>query len=292
MKLRSALTAIVAGVLLAPWLATQPAQADGVPPVARISCLSSSQATTLWGKRLALAEAQPHLCRYEQPGVTGSGLSVEVRLGTPTEAKEAIRATWPEGFPYPFESTVAAVPALGPDAFRFADASPAIFYWQITPGVTATLSGSTWSTTDPYNIRFAKGFRPMMEVYTVDGERTVNGRQWRTRCEPYSATARCFTDIWGTTIKRDGDRYVRTDGWVFNSLTYRWSPRPLWKNNPLGYANDGWTNAGRAWRTECDTAVTGRGACRSFVMATVVSWTGSGYRQETRWVFNNMVLFS
>lgn len=295
MRLRSALTVIAAGALLASGLATQPAHADEVPvpPVARVSCLTSEQATAAWGKKLTLAEVTPDRCSYEEPGVEFGGLSLSVGLGTPTELKEEMRASWPEDLPYSFDSTIAPVPALGADAFLQADASAPTYYWQLTPGVTASLIGNTWAAAEAANIRFAKAFRPMMEVYTVDGERTVNGRQWRTRCEMYSTTvARCYTDIWGTTITKQGGRYVQTNGWVFNSLTYRWSDRAQWTGNPLGNTNADWTSKGRQWRTECDTPATGRGACRSYILATVVSFTGSGYKQEDKWIFNNMVLFS
>ena len=32
-----------------------------------------------------------------------------------------------------------------------------------------------------------------IDVYTTPGEHTVNGRQWRTRCEPYSSTSASAT---------------------------------------------------------------------------------------------------
>nr|WP_231980520.1 polysaccharide deacetylase family protein [Tessaracoccus coleopterorum] len=54
--------------------------------------------------------------------------------------------------------------------------------------------------------------RADFDVYTTPGEHTVNGRQWRTWCEPYSQTARCRTEI-------------RSGGvWVFNNLTYLPAP--------------------------------------------------------------------
>ncbi|SHJ27066.1 hypothetical protein SAMN02745244_02111 [Tessaracoccus bendigoensis DSM 12906] len=72
--------------------------------------------------------------------------------------------------------------------------------------------------------------------------------------------------------------------------------RAQWANNNLGKQTS-WTAAdGRRWYTECDTAATGRGACRSFTWTTVFAATakpGGGYTfsQENKWVFNNVVMF-
>lgn len=105
-------------------------------------------------------------------------------------------------------------------------------------------------------------------VYTTPGEHSVDGRQWRTWCEPYSQTARCTSQI-------------KVNGvWTFNNLTYLPSPRSLWAGNPL--ATPGYhVVKGRKWYTQCDTAVTGRNGCRSYIDA-----TGSG-----KYVFNNVVQF-
>lgn len=111
------------------------------------------------------------------------------------------------------------------------------------------------------------------DVYTTPGELHVNGRYWRTQCEPYSQTARCRTEI------------AIGDKWVFNNLTYLPSDRALWKNNPLGgYGKVGarvsWTASnGTKWRSECDTAASGRNGCRSYI------WTNN------QWRFNNIVHF-
>ena len=82
-------------------------------------------------------------------------------------------------------------------------------------------------------------------------------------------------------------------GWAFNSLTYRWAPKKLWGDNPLANT-DLWVapDGKRRWRTECGTPATGRGACRTYVMATVYSQVDGRYRQDYKWVFNNQVLFS
>ncbi|NHB84927.1 hypothetical protein G7085_10740 [Tessaracoccus sp. HDW20] len=136
-----------------------------------------------------------------------------------------------------------------------------------------------------------------VDVYTTPGTHTVNGREWSTTCEPYSQTQRCRTEIKATVITQKGGRFVKTTGWTFNNLTYVASNRGLWAGNPLGgHAVVGgtaaWTADGRRWRTECDTATTGRNGCRSYIEARVIESAGSGYRWVTRWIFNNMVRFT
>ncbi|MCG6567206.1 glycoside hydrolase family 101 beta sandwich domain-containing protein [Tessaracoccus sp. ZS01] len=138
--------------------------------------------------------------------------------------------------------------------------------------------------------------------YTLAGlHKGINGRDWNTVCEPYSQTERCRTDIWATVVKVENGAFVRESGWAFNNLTYLpYMTRAAWKGNPLGDAgstNDGvFTSAGRQWRTECDTAATGRGACRSYTMTTVYAATakpagGYTFSQRNEWVFNNIVMF-
>lgn len=144
---------------------------------------------------------------------------------------------------------------------------------------------------------------PGFNVYTTPGTWNYNGRLWKTSCEPYSATTRCRTEIWATQITYKAGQYYRTDGFVFNNLTYKPSPRSIWRNNPLGGNgqvgfNKQWTGQdGRKWRTECDTAVSGRNGCRSYIWATVAEAykTSSGatsYRVTNKWLFNNIVQFS
>lgn len=73
-----------------------------------------------------------------------------------------------------------------------------------------------------------------VDVYVTPGTHNVNGRQWRTTCEKYSATDRCRTEIWATVIvKKDGGGYAVTNGWQFNNLTYAASDYTLWIENPL-----------------------------------------------------------
>lgn len=142
-----------------------------------------------------------------------------------------------------------------------------------------------------------------VDVYTTPGKHTINGRQWRTTCEPYSQTKRCRTEILATQVSMVSGRFVQANGWVFNNLTYVASPRGLWSSNPLA-ANGvvkgklAWTATdGRKWRTECDTATTGSYGCRSYTEARIIEsyTTGSGqrgFRWVTKWIFNNIVRFT
>ncbi|RMB60025.1 D-glucuronyl C5-epimerase family protein [Tessaracoccus antarcticus] len=134
-----------------------------------------------------------------------------------------------------------------------------------------------------------------LDVYITPGTHHVNGRTWRTACSAYSSTVtRCRTEIIATTVAARGNSFVSTTGWTFNNLTYRASPRGPWAGNPLATPGEH-TLDGRAWRTECDTAVTGRNGCRSWIRASVVdvaSTNPTRYGWKTMWVFNNMVRFT
>ncbi|GAA4904968.1 hypothetical protein GCM10025789_25240 [Tessaracoccus lubricantis] len=137
--------------------------------------------------------------------------------------------------------------------------------------------------------------------YTLPGRHVLNGRQWMTVCEDYSQTERCRTEIWATVVKVEDGRFLRESGWAFNNLTYLpFMTRAAWQGNPfgdLGATSDGvFTSAGRQWRTECDTAATGRGACRSYTWTTVYAATpkasgGYSFSQSNQWLFNNIVMF-
>lgn len=135
------------------------------------------------------------------------------------------------------------------------------------------------------------------DLYVIPGHHLVNGREWRTDCEAYSQTRRCTTEIKATTVTFDGTNYVKRYEWVFNNLTYLpLMTRAKWGTNPL--ANHGeFTSSGRPWRTECDTAATGRGGCRSYVMTYGMVHSEQNadgtwrYYRDDAWVFNNMVRF-
>lgn len=143
---------------------------------------------------------------------------------------------------------------------------------------------------------------PYTDPYTQEGQGIVNGREWRTVCGPYSRTVtRCWAEIKATQIRLVDGKLQEVNGWVFNNLTYRPSPRTQWKGNPL--AADGviggaktWTSEdGRQWRVECDTETTGYGGCRAYVKSTIFrikKQTPRTYEQVNDWVFNNVVLFT
>ena len=136
-----------------------------------------------------------------------------------------------------------------------------------------------------------------VDVYVTEGTHTVNGRQWRTKCEKYSSTERCRTEIMATVVSYDNGKFVPKTGWAFNSLTYKAAAPTLWGKNPL--ANTGtWTAPdGRKWRTECRTPRTGGDACRNYIVASVIesyknakgAWA---YRWVTKEVFNSQVRFT
>lgn len=144
-------------------------------------------------------------------------------------------------------------------------------------------------------------------VYTQPGQHHVNDRYWATECEQYSSNViRCRTDIWATKVISHNGRYYRHNGFVFNNMTYLPSPRGSWEGNPLaGYnaatgtmvSGEGqsaeWTAGdGRRWRTECDTATTGRGGCRSYTISTVVQYLNGTFVKSNIWMFNNIVQFA
>ncbi|MDO5677118.1 MAG: D-glucuronyl C5-epimerase family protein [Propionibacteriaceae bacterium] len=138
--------------------------------------------------------------------------------------------------------------------------------------------------------------------YVEPGLHVVNGREWRTECEEYSSTVtRCRAEIKATQVQRVGGKYVEVTDWVFNNLTYLPSAREQWRTNPLAaYGKVGgtleWPAAdGRLWRTECDTATTGRNGCRAYTMSKVIAvktLTPRTYEQREQWVFNNVVQFT
>ncbi len=161
---------------------------------------------------------------------------------------------------------------------------------------TATSSNTATATVTATSASTAPTTPGPVDVYSTPGFHNVNGRSWYTRCEPYSQTTRCYTEIWGTQVSKVGGTYVQKTGWVFNNLTYLASPRALWVGNPLG-RNGAWTDAnGTKWRTECDTALTGGNGCRSFMWAELIeakkTSAGTSWSTKWDWRFNNMVRFS
>lgn len=288
--IRRALVAVAAGALIVSGWAS-PAKADTIPPVKRVSCPSVAQVNaispTIKATKLDRTVAT---CDYSNAG--GERVvffSFDDRATTPAQwLANANQDLADAGSSIRLEPIPA--PTLGAGAFLYGDASPLNAVWSPSPGTVAFLGTPIWDDQAAV-IRLAKLFKPMMEIYTIPGERTVNGRKWRTTCEAYSATVRCRTEIFATLIHYAGGKYVRTDGWAFNSLTYRWAPRSLWAGNPLAKTGSWTATDGRQWRTECDTTATGRNACRSYAMVDAITWTGTKYQRVRIWVFNNQVLF-
>ncbi|GAB3819991.1 hypothetical protein GCM10028820_24840 [Tessaracoccus terricola] len=190
--------------------------------------------------------------------------------------------------------TVTADPTATPTVTETVTADPTA-----TPTVTETVTADPTSTPTVTRTVTSEPSAGPVDLYTTVGTHYVNGRFWHTTCEPYSQVQRCRTEIWGSSVTLVDGSFVQTTGWVFNNLTYTAGPRSLWANNPLGNHNapQGWTaDDGRRWYTECDTAATGRGGCRSYIWATVhgnVAPEGEAVRfgQVSGWQFNNMVRF-
>ncbi len=288
------LAALLMGALVSVGGVATTAAAD-VGPVKRILCPSVAAvnalhtSTTYETRLLESLVATQDTCEYRAANDVSMWFSFYPNVSTVKEVEDSIRAGYPPEFQYLVRP--ARVPALGKDAFYFGDTGPVTAYWELSPGAIASM-GFSLSWQESEIVAVAKLFRPRLEVYTIPGEHSVNGRQWRTTCESYSRTARCRTDIYATVIKKTSAGYVKGNGWTFNSLTYRWSDRALWKTNPLGNAGS-WTSAeGRKWMTDCDSTVTGRGACRSYVLSTVIDVKGGKFFSANKWVFNNQVLFN
>lgn len=130
-------------------------------------------------------------------------------------------------------------------------------------------------------------------VYNTPGHHKVDGRWWRTSCEKFSTTVvRCKTEIWATQVVQHNGAWVQHNMWTFNSLSYLPSERASWGSNPLAKTGSWTAKDGRRWKTECDTAATGRGACRSYVLVSTVIASGGTYKRVSLWTFNNIVLFS
>ena len=132
-----------------------------------------------------------------------------------------------------------------------------------------------------------------VDMYTNPGGHANNNRLWNTDCSKYSSTViRCKTDIWASIVQYRNGSFQTVTGWHFNNLTYLPSLRGAWAKNPLGVPSDSFTSEGRRWRTECDTAATGRGACRSYIWTHYAANEGGRYVNKSGWVFNNLVRFA
>src|SRR5699024_5733724 len=177
-----------------------------------------------------------------------------------------------------------SAPAIADPEAWLATATP-----EPTPTVTVTATAEPAPT-----VTVTASPKPVggADLYETPGFHKSGGRDWMTVCEPYSQTIRCHTFIWGTQVHQSGGQFVQTNGWTFNNLTYVASPKAMWANNPLGNTGRWTDDAGRNWRTECNTPAVGGNGCRTYVDAKVVERTATGYRVVTKEVFNNMVRFS
>ena len=136
------------------------------------------------------------------------------------------------------------------------------------------------------------GAAPAVDVYTTPGIHHVNGRDWKTTCEPYSSTVeRCRAEIWGQRVVQIGGVWRAEEGWVFNNLAYLPSDEGAWAGNPLATEGEH-TVAGRRWKTECNTKWTGSGGCRSLLWTSTLVVEGGAIVTKTGWVFNNIVMFA
>ncbi|GAA4898335.1 hypothetical protein GCM10025789_15230 [Tessaracoccus lubricantis] len=182
-------------------------------------------------------------------------------------------------------STASPSPSVSPTPSKSPSAKPSLTP-SVKPSATPTTGTGKFVRTAPY---------------TKPGTHLLNGRQWMTVCEDYSQTERCRTEIWATIVVIEDGSFMRKSGWAFNNLTYLpYMTREAWNGNPLGdlgsTANGVFTSAGRQWKTECDTAATGRGACRSYTWTTVYAAIakpegGYAFSQGNQWIFNNIVMF-
>lgn len=258
---------------------------DDTTPVRRVSCPSARQVSAASGSDVTSLTATPTSCWYEgaldpQLGVPRQRIEFTYTKDRSLDAARSRADGW--------GAQIRPADGLGDDAFSWQMAGPANVYWEVSPGAVGTLSGVL---DHARAVATAKLFRPQMEVYTVPGDHTVGGRLWRTTCEPYSHTTRCRSEIWANSVVPDGDTYRHQQGWTFNSLTYLWSEREKWAGNPLATTGT-WRSGGELWRTDCDSAATGRGACRTWVWRPTVKKVDGEFRVTTEWVFNNQVLFS
>lgn len=76
-----------------------------------------------------------------------------------------------------------------------------------------------------------------VDIYVTEGTFTVNGRQWRTDCEEYSATERCRTEIFATTGRGGCRTYIEATVIAKVGAGYQW--RTQWTlNNIVRFGNN------------------------------------------------------
>ncbi len=175
-------------------------------------------------------------------------------------------------------------------------------YWQVAANVQRPATQyryhyEYWRPVVQDMVKALKEYSDPVDVYTTAGQHTVNGREWKTTCGPYSTTIRrCTANIWATTVSLVDGKFVQKNDWQFNNLTYLPSKRAQWSGNLLAKTGT-FTSNGRQWRTSCADSWTGPNGCRSFMRADVIeSYLDADgnrqFRSVRKEVFNNVVRFS
>ncbi|MDO4784795.1 MAG: hypothetical protein Q3997_06905 [Propionibacteriaceae bacterium] len=143
---------------------------------------------------------------------------------------------------------------------------------------------------------------PMYTVYTTAGKHTVDGRTWRTTCKKDSPAQRCRTEVWGNSASASPQRLTSKQRWIFHTETYLPADRSAWKDNPLGgngetgYSKQ-WKKGKRQFKTECDTATSGKNACRTYVQINPLKPVSDTRRLvvdnvPSDWALHSIVLFN
>jgi hypothetical protein len=133
-----------------------------------------------------------------------------------------------------------------------------------------------------------------VDVFVTPGRYVVAGRTWSTTCTRYSSTStRCAASIWATTARWNGYRYVTSNEWVLNLITYTDRSPAAWDGNMLAVPGRH-TSAGRLWNVSCSPwASAGPRTCTDWIWATklVAVRTSSGwsYRSVSMWVLTSSV---
>lgn len=138
---------------------------------------------------------------------------------------------------------------------------------------------------------------PLHKVYTTEGTHAEQGRSWRTTCTQQPEAKRCMTEVLGAQITTTPRRLASKQQWLFHTYTYLPSARSAWKNNPLGGNgevgyNQKWTKDGQQFRTECDTAASGKGACRTYVLTSPLKPVSDTRRDIVKQVKSDWALYS
>ncbi len=222
-------------------------------------------------------------------GASGTGPVVEVPLGVDTDQVRFVMTSHEDTHMVASEVTFQALGINSEVPDRDLACTPVV---RPTPSQSPSPGPTTTVTVTPSPTTPTTGG----DLYSTPGFHRVNGRNWYTSCEPYSQTVRCRTEIWATQLEYRSGKFVSNTGWHFNNLTYLpLMTRAKWGTNPLANAGT-FTSDSRKWKTECDTAETGRNGCRSWIWSNPIQATRTAdgsytYTRVEKWVFNNIVRF-